>query len=119
MKNMNLILDLPVYQEDLERYKAKRIRKHGQTNCMQEQILDFMLAFKLKDADMIEGTGIPWGTWHPIITGETEAPLADKNLLSLWQFMNQFAKVSFEWLLYGIGEMEPLPVVKEENSKTA
>jgi hypothetical protein len=116
MKDNLELMELPVYREDVDRWKSKRIRKYGQTNVMQESILEFMAKFKLKDVDMVNGTGIPWGTYYPIITGETEAPLADKNLLRLWQFMNKFAVVPLHWLLFGIGDMEPLPE-KEDQEK--
>lgn len=94
-----LIDNLPVYQEDLDKIKAKKPK----VNNLQEIVIELMNERKLKDVDVIKGTGIPWGTWMGWINGEVKAQLADENLLKLARFFN----VHLEYLCFGVGSDEP------------
>lgn len=90
--------ELPVTDE------AKK--KKPKVNCLQDMVLELMEEFKLKDADIVKGTGISWSTWHGWIMNEVDCQLADQNLLSLWMYLNKFKRIHLETLVYGIGEAE-------------
>jgi hypothetical protein len=91
--------NLPVYQEDLEKIKNKKPK----VNNLQEIVIELMNERKLRDADVIKATGIPWGTWMGWINGDVKSQLADGNLLKLAKFFN----VHLEYLCFGIGSGEP------------
>lgn len=105
--------ELPVYQEDLDKIKAKKPR----VNCLQEIVIELMDDLDLRDSDIIKGTNIPWPSFHGWITGDVNCQLADKNLLSLFQFFKaRIPDLTLEYMIYGTGAG---PGDKDDSDKTA
>lgn len=106
MNNLTLLPEEQLPQTDEPK------KKKQQVNCLQDMILEFMNEFDLKDADMVKGTGIKWGTWYGWITADVDCQLADRNLFELWKFVNKYKKIPLEYLVYGVGTDGEL--IKEE-----
>lgn len=81
-------------------------KKKPKVNCLGEMVREFMDDYGLKDADMVKGTGIAWGTWHGWVTDDVNCQLVDENLFKLWMFVNKFKSMSLERLVYGVGTDE-------------
>lgn len=93
--------DLPVYQEDLDKIKAKKPK----VNALQEIVIEIMNELGLKDADIIKGTTIPWPTWHGWITGDVKCQLVDNNLQELYRFLKLLMPdLTLEYLCFGTGK---------------
>ena len=75
---------------------------------MGEMLRGILDDLKLRDADVVRATGVPFSSWHGWITEEVVAPLADDNLFNLWVYLNKFKKIHLEYILYGVGEIEEL-----------
>lgn len=105
MEEKNLTL-LPV--EELPKtdtpIKKRRITK----NCMGSVLREIMDDLKLKDADVVRGTGISWSTFWGWAVENVDTQLTDDNLFNLWVYLNKFKKIHLETLVYGIGEVEEL-----------
>lgn len=125
IETVPMFADLPVYQDDLDRIKAKKKR----VNALQEMLIELMNGDLDENgklvpggrkptslADVQKGTNIAWGTLHGWYKGDVSAQLADENLLKLAQFFN----VSLEYLCFGIGDdskaFEKFEPVKAENN---
>src|SRR5690554_2441019 len=96
--NLALFENLPVYQEDLEKIRAKK----KSINCLQEMLLELMEERSVSLARIHKETGIPFSTlmdWH---NGESKSQMLEENILKLARYFN----VSLEYLCFGIGSDE-------------
>lgn len=94
-----VMLELPVYQEDLDKIKAKKPK----FNCLQDQFIELLNSRKVELAEVQRATKIPWGTLQGWYAGDVNCQMADGNLLALARFFN----VTVDYLVYGIGDDTP------------
>lgn len=95
-----LIPDLPVYQDDLAKIKAKK----PQVNALQEIVIEIMNELGLKDVEVVKETKIPFTTFYDWVSGQTRTQLADENLLKLFVFFREkMPDLTLEYLIYGTG----------------
>lgn len=100
-KNLTIVPIEQLPETDLPKKKRKQ---SPQVNCLQQNVIELMNEFKLRDVDVVKATGISWSTWHGWVTAEVNCQLADNNLFQLWMYMNKYRPISLEYLLYGIGD---------------
>lgn len=75
-------------------------------NCLQTQLIDIMNELKIRDADLVRATGVPFTTIFDWVTGGVDCQLTDGNLFKVWRYLNKFKRIHLEFLVYGIGDME-------------
>lgn len=75
-------------------------------NCLAFMLREIMDELKLKDADVVRGTGIAFTTLWDWVSEGVDCQLTDGNLFKLWQFLNKYKKIDLQYLVYGVGEME-------------
>lgn len=75
-------------------------------NCLQDQLIEIMNELKIKDADLVRATGVPFTTIFDWVSGSVDCQLTDGNLFKVWMYLNKFKRISLQYLVYGIGEME-------------
>lgn len=83
-------------------------KKRETPNCLAEMLREIMDELKLKDADVVRGTGIPFTTIFDWVSEGVDCQLTDGNLFKLWMFLNKFKKIPLEYLVYGVGDTEEL-----------
>jgi hypothetical protein len=75
-------------------------------NCLQDQLIEIMYELKIKDADLVKATGVPFTTIFDWVSGGVDCQLTDGNLFKVWSYLNKFKRIPLEFLVYGIGDME-------------
>lgn len=102
MNNLDLIPDLPVYEEDLKRAREKRLRDGRVVSCFQSMLIDLTNELKLKDAEVVRESGVSFSTYYSWLNGSSENPMAGEELFKIWQFFRRYKpKLSLECLVYG------------------
>ncbi len=126
IETLPLIPDAPVYQEDLDRIKAKRSSNGADVNCMVDNLAAAMARrgvlengqpISLQARHIVIGAKIPWSTLQDFMTGKedkTRVQMTGESLLNLITFL----ECSCDWLCFGIGEdTETLVKFKDLNKE--
>jgi transcriptional regulator with XRE-family HTH domain len=108
MEETNLTL-LP--EEQLPKTDPAKPKKQT-ANCLGVILREILEERGITDSEVVKATGIPWPTFWGWVTESVDVQLTDDNLFKLFKFLN----VPLHYLVYGIGEDEPVFKNEEEEA---